>query len=184
MTQRDQSDASAGDGYPLGFLITFRCYGTWLHGDQRGSMSRDHNTPGEPLLEPSPGLERYRTRQLQHAAVTLDEQRRAVVDRTIREVCEHRGWDLHACNVRSNHVHVVVTAACPPEKAMNAFKSWSTRRLREAHLLGPHTKPWSRHGSTRYLWNQDALEAACVYTEEGQGEDLALHEPLPDGAAP
>src|SRR5438093_13756827 len=23
---------------PLGYLITFRCYGTWLHGDERGSI--------------------------------------------------------------------------------------------------------------------------------------------------
>ena len=21
---------------PIGYLITFRCYGTWLHGDKRG----------------------------------------------------------------------------------------------------------------------------------------------------
>lgn len=83
-----QGAALAGDGYPLGFLITFRCYGTWLHGDKRGSVSRLHNVPGGPLLEPSPALERYRTRQLRHAAVTLDEQRRAIVVRTIREVCE------------------------------------------------------------------------------------------------
>lgn len=60
---------------------------------------------------------------------------------------------------------------------MNALKSWSTRRLREAQLLGPDTKPWSRHGSTRYLWNQDALEGACHYTEEDQGEVLALQVP-------
>src|SRR5260370_25636817 len=27
------------DHTPLGYLITFRTYGTWLHGDQRGSRS-------------------------------------------------------------------------------------------------------------------------------------------------
>jgi hypothetical protein len=25
---------------PLAYLITFRCYGTWLHGDKRGSIDR------------------------------------------------------------------------------------------------------------------------------------------------
>src|SRR2546428_5625205 len=25
---------------PLAFLITFRCYGTWLHGDDRGSVNQ------------------------------------------------------------------------------------------------------------------------------------------------
>jgi hypothetical protein len=29
--------------FPLAYLITFRCYGTWVHGDDRGSMDRKHN---------------------------------------------------------------------------------------------------------------------------------------------
>ena len=28
---------------PLAYLITFRSYGTWLHGDKRGSVDRFHN---------------------------------------------------------------------------------------------------------------------------------------------
>ncbi|MDQ3490280.1 MAG: hypothetical protein M3449_04330 [Acidobacteriota bacterium] len=28
---------------PLAFLTTFRTYGTWLHGDKRGSIDRFHN---------------------------------------------------------------------------------------------------------------------------------------------
>ena len=31
---------------PLGYLITFRGYGTWLHGDRRGSVDRFHNRFG------------------------------------------------------------------------------------------------------------------------------------------
>jgi hypothetical protein len=31
------------DHIPLAYLITFRCYGTWLHGDSRGSVDRFHN---------------------------------------------------------------------------------------------------------------------------------------------
>src|SRR5256886_8163861 len=27
--------------FPLVYLITFRCYGTWLHGDERGSYRRN-----------------------------------------------------------------------------------------------------------------------------------------------
>ncbi len=29
--------------FPLAYLITFRTYGTWLHGDERGSIDRYHN---------------------------------------------------------------------------------------------------------------------------------------------
>jgi hypothetical protein len=42
---------------PVGYLITFRCHGTWLHGDKRGSVDRSHNRYGSPLL---PYNERWR----------------------------------------------------------------------------------------------------------------------------
>jgi hypothetical protein len=28
---------------PLAYLFTFRCHGTWLHGDERGAVDRFHN---------------------------------------------------------------------------------------------------------------------------------------------
>jgi hypothetical protein len=39
---------------PLAYFITFTCYGTWLHGDERGSVDDEHNTPGTPVLDPDP----------------------------------------------------------------------------------------------------------------------------------
>jgi hypothetical protein len=38
------------DRVPLAYLITFRAYGTWLHGDSRGSVDRFHNRYGVPLI--------------------------------------------------------------------------------------------------------------------------------------
>jgi len=38
------------DRISLGYLITFRAYGTWLHGDSRGSVDRFHNRYGSPLI--------------------------------------------------------------------------------------------------------------------------------------
>ena len=35
---------------PCGYLITFHTYGTWLHGDSRGSIDRINNIPGIPML--------------------------------------------------------------------------------------------------------------------------------------
>ena len=36
---------------PLAYFITFTCYGNWLHGDERGSVDRDHNAPGYEFLD-------------------------------------------------------------------------------------------------------------------------------------
>ena len=33
---------------PLAYLITFRTYGTWQHGDERGSVDREHNRYKSP----------------------------------------------------------------------------------------------------------------------------------------
>ena len=39
---------------PLAFFITFTTYGAWLHGDDAGSVDRDHNEPDTPLLPADP----------------------------------------------------------------------------------------------------------------------------------
>ena len=106
------------------------------------------------------------------APPNLDRERRSVVASTIEDVCRHNGWSLHVVNVRSNHVHVVVSADMRPERLMNAFKSWSTRRLREAGLLGAADCLWARHGSTRYLWREEDVESAGTYVLHGQGDDI------------
>jgi len=33
---------------PLAVFFTFRTYGTWLHGDERGSIDRNNNLYGVP----------------------------------------------------------------------------------------------------------------------------------------
>lgn len=182
----DERGSSCSGCSALAYFITFRCYGTWLHGDVRGAIDRKgHNTPGTELLRPSKRLEAWQAVHLKHPPFALDAARRAVVERTVVQVCTHRGWELHALNVRTNHVHQVLTADTSPERVMNTLKAWSTRRMREADLLSPDVKPWSRHGSTRYLFTPHAVEAACQYALEGQGADLPLQlpevEPLPNG---
>ena len=140
------------EGFPLAYFITFRCYGTWLHGDCRGSVDPKHNQPGAPLLPANEATRRRREAVLRHPPMTLRAQHRKVIDTTVRGVCRHRLWKLHGLNVRGNHIHAVVGARCRPEIVMTSFKSWATRRLREAGLVTADAKLWSRHGSTRYLW--------------------------------
>src|SRR5438309_6127875 len=65
---------------PVGFLITFRCYGTWLHGDERGSVDRHHRTYGTPGLQPS-ALRRQHDRDLlKQPPVKLDSRQRPIVE--------------------------------------------------------------------------------------------------------
>ncbi len=100
--------------------------------------------------------------------MALDAAQRRCVEGAVRQVCIHREWDLLAINVRTNHVHVVVGGEETPERMMGAFKAWSTRALRNAQLIGDDVRTWSRHGSTRYLWNEQQIHGATTYVLFGQ----------------
>lgn len=164
------ADASGSQDDSMDYLITFRCYGTWLHGDARGSVDARHNTPGEPLLEPIVAWERAAKRKMQGEMVTLNAACRACVEAAIHEVAVHRKWRLHALAVQTNHVHLVVSTETTPEKAMSDFKAYSTRHLREKGLMPESTPIWSSHGSTKYLKSRVSLAAACRYVFESQAD--------------
>lgn len=157
--------------FPLAYLITFRCYGTWLHGDERGSVDRHgRNIYGTPRIAPNQKLKDADAKLLKNPPVVLDQAQRTVVERAINNFCAFRGYVLQAVNARSNHVHCVVTAACDPESVMSAFKANATRELRESGLMSANKKTWERHGSTRYLWKPRHVALAIEYVLYGQGD--------------
>ena len=89
--------------FPLAYFISLRTYGTWLHGDVRGSDVK-------------------------------------------------------------------------PEPILLAFQAYATRKLRSENLLAQGVKPWTRHGSTIYLWKERNVELAIDYVLYGQGDDLPSFE--------
>ena len=109
--------------------------------------------------------------ELRSSVLLLNPAQREIVELAIREVCEHRRYLLHSVNVRTNHAHSVVSALCKPEHIMDSFKSYSTRKLREADLVGADTRPWARHGSTAYLWTEEQVRRAIEYVKYGQGDE-------------
>lgn len=158
---------------PLGYLITFRCYGTWLHGDERGSIDRFHNRYKAPYLPPSDRRKILADRQLKSVPITLNASQRQTVEAAIHEVCDHREWSLHALNARTNHVHAVVsTGKDKPERALNAFKAYATRRMREEGNWQETHSPWADRGSKRHLWNERSMALAIDYVLNGQGGRL------------
>jgi REP element-mobilizing transposase RayT len=156
--------------FPLAYIITFRTYGTWLHGDDRTSVRDGWNTYGHPRYHANPTLESWMAEEMTGKAIVLTEEMRTVVDFAIREICELRLYCLQAVNVRTNHVHAVVSAAQKPERIADALKANATRLLRERSLISGDTKIWSRGRSRRYLWKPRHVQAAIDYTLYGQGD--------------
>jgi REP element-mobilizing transposase RayT len=161
---------------PLAYFITFTTYGTWLQGRAPGWVDRVHNQYGAGICMPDVALEAEQRAKMRQPEYRLDEARRAVVLRTVREVAAHRHWQLWAAHVRGNHVHIVVTAAGTPERVMADFKAWASRRLREAFGEDNDRDRWTQHGSTRYLWTEATLAEKVEYVVNGQGEPMACFD--------
>ena len=160
------------DRLPLGYLITFRAHGTWLHGDSRGSVDRFRNRYGTPRLPANADWERYNQRTMKLASVKLHSRRRSSINEALKETCDFRRWKLWAQNVRTNHVHVVVSTSCHPEKVLRAMKANATRKMCETGCWRGTRTPWARKGSKRWLWTQDQLRSAIKYVDDEQGPPL------------
>src|SRR5436190_13907467 len=91
------------DHTPLAYFITFRTYGTWLHGDERGSVDRHNNRYGALLIKPNSNWLAYNRNQLKHAPVKLNKRQRTLIKESIERTCDVRGWRLYKTNVRTNH---------------------------------------------------------------------------------
>ncbi|MCC6330019.1 MAG: transposase [Acidobacteria bacterium] len=160
-------------GTPLAYLITFRTYGTWLHGDPRGSVNRFRNQYGSSRLPEEQRWLEINSARLKNSPVNLNALQRSCVNEAIRETCDKRNWALHAINVRTNHSHSVAAIGNKsPAIALNAFKANSTRLMRERGCWQSERSPWVDKGSTRYLWNEQSLLLAVDYVINGQGDDL------------
>jgi REP element-mobilizing transposase RayT len=160
---------------PVEYLITFTTYGTWLHGDNRGSVDKEHNQYSSAFLTPAPKLQAKEKTSLKNPPFLLEQSQREIVLKTILHVCEFREWFAHAVHVRSNHVHIVVSGEEKPEKMMVIFKAYATRAIRENGNGGTIIKKyWTRHGSTKYLWTKESLESAIRYVKNEQGKMMSF----------
>lgn len=158
---------------PRAFLITFRTYGTWLHGDERGSIDRYHNVFRSPRVPVNPVVHGQHWAKLKSEPFVLNAAARSVVKRSIEEVCSFRDWHLFALHVRTNHGHLVVAyAGILPDKVLRDLKAYSTRALRSEGLWKHAHSPWTDGGSKRYLWTEQGIGNACDYVVNGQGADL------------
>jgi len=157
--------------FPLAYLITIRCYGTWLHGDERLTVDRHGlNVYGRHRRPPNSKLEGVMRQNMIHDAILLNDHQRAVVKEAIKGVCDYRHYDLWAVNVLTNHFHVVVSAQSKPEPIADAFKSYATRKLRATGLIENQVRPWARGKSRRYLWKPKHVSRAIDYVLYGQGD--------------
>jgi len=154
---------------PLGYFITFTTYGSWLHGDKRGSILRSETTK---LLPENPALRAHEESIQEHQTVVLDSEAREMVKQAILQTCKFREWLLYAAHIRSTHIHLVLKADARPERVLIDLKAYATRMLRTNGYN--YQRFWTRHGSTRYLNTISQLNKSIHIISE-QGEPMSIY---------
>ncbi len=149
---------------PVAFFITWTVYGTFLQGDERGWRRRKQGAQS-----PQPKLAIWRRHRLKHSIELLDDLQQSVVAAEIERLAVFRGWHVWTRNVRTNHVHVVVTASgYAGGTVRDQLKANCTRVLRERWSEFVDRPVWTIGGDWRCINTEDELEQVIVYVSEAQ----------------
>lgn len=148
-------------GNTVGYMVTWRMYGTWLQGDGRG-----YTKDGEHLGRDDVLFEANRN-NLQGSAVRLTDDQKEPVEKSIGAEGRRAGEKIEAIAVCSDHVHVVVRHT---GKNVGEFvgrsKAAGRGVLRGMGLCG---KVWARGYDKRFCFDEEALRQRIEYVE-GHGE--------------
>jgi hypothetical protein len=126
------------------WLFTNTCYGNWLPGDSRGSVTsvRDlrkhdaptesritHNRVGEPVEPHNPTLYRSAQSRLKCPPIQLTTEHSVIVLAQSQETGRFRGWRLQAVAIMANHFHIVLGIEdTPGSKALSDLKAYANCR--------------------------------------------------------
>lgn len=145
------------------WLLTWTCYGQWLPGDPRGSVTRleaqgqSHRQEldefGTPYVEPIAGLYESAQKSLKGDPVRLCLEHAESLLEQFQETSTFRSWCLAAVAIMANHVHVVlrVPGDPEPETVLRDLKSWGSRKLNRNW-----TRPKSVHGGLNRAPNENS----------------------------
>jgi REP element-mobilizing transposase RayT len=167
-------------GHPIAYHLTFGTYGTRLHGDQRGTVIRAMNRPGDPIIGRDEDWERIERSLLNFPPVVLSEAERLCIESHVLEVCERRDWTYHMAAGRADHVHVLLSA--PPERDAKAVRRWLKTWLGQVLsdvfpgaiprlerdgstpvIAAAHPTWWAEGGSIRWVWTREYYDTVFGY---------------------
>ena len=153
------------DPFPLAYHITFGTYGTRLHGDERGTVDRRMNHPGDPIVGSDPDWWERERAMLRFEPVTFDREKMLFVERVIPGVCEQGGWDYHVGAAGPDHVHALLTARAEGDKVRMWFKRWLGQALsaRFPDALEDGATWWAEGGSVKWVWTRDYRQNVYDY---------------------
>ena len=159
------------------WLLTWTTYGSWLPGDDRGSITAirvntsghrvHYNLPGTPAVGALVELRKAAADLMTGPPIFLvNEQANVLLDQ-FHETANVRSYGLDAVAIMANHIHIVVTVDGDPEPEtlLRDFKSYGSRSLNRRWGKPVNGTWWTVSGSKRKLPVEDARQAAIEYVK-------------------
>lgn len=173
------------------WFFTNTTYGTWLPGNERGSVTsvrdrrvgelvegsrREHDQIGTPWEGHIPGIYSSATGLLKCPPIFLTLAQAEILLVQFQETSEYRERTLHAISIMQNHWHMVVTVPGDPEpdRILTDFKAYGSRALNREYGKPPSRTWWTMRGSKRKLASETALANAINYALYKQPNPLVV----------
>jgi len=151
--------------FPIAYHITFGTYGARLHGDERGTVDRRMNEPGDPIIGQNDQWREMERRLLVCDPVWFSIEQMREAERVTPCICQRGGWALHAVAAAPNHVHVLLSAKVDGEAIRKWLKRWLGEALDKRWQRPASDSWWSKSGSVKWVWKSDYFDAAYAYVE-------------------
>lgn len=148
---------------PITFHIAFGTYGARLHGDERGSVGRRHDTPGEPTIAPNRARQDFERGLTRFPPITFSDEQRRFIEALVPAICERGDWGYHMCAAGKDHVHVLVSAAVPGATVRRLLKRWLGQELSNRWQRPRGQSWWAEGGSVKWVWDPHYLRRAFDY---------------------
>jgi REP element-mobilizing transposase RayT len=151
-------------GRPLAYHITFGTYDTRLHGDPRGTVDREHNQFGTPILEPDEERQKEEAARLKFDPIYFTLEQRQFIESVIPRICERGKWQYVVCAAGSDHVHVCLIAPDVPGDCIEPWlKRWLSEALSAKWPLPDGARWWARNGSVKWIFDEAYFRNVKIY---------------------
>jgi REP element-mobilizing transposase RayT len=164
---------------PLAYHITFGSYGTRLHGDERGTIDRTMNKPGDPIVGRNEEWARMERALLKYPPVILSHEQRLAIELIVPDVCDRGGWVFSNVAARGDHVHVLLSTNRAPKAVRKWLKRWLGEELNERWTINEGKRWWVTGGSIKWVWKDWYLRNVYEYIEAQRTTPLSTDRVSP-----
>jgi REP element-mobilizing transposase RayT len=140
---------------PIGYMLTWTTYGSWLQGDKRGYV-KDGTIMPENIA-----LNRANRMVMTSPQMSLTFRQKKIIEKELRKEADLLGQEIYAISVGKNHIHLIVGSNdLDAASATSHYKNAARLAVQADGFCG---RLWTRGFSKRYCFDQAQLNTMIEY---------------------